>query len=698
MSAPVIELQQTVNDDSKEYVEQQLFIFKLLFAASRGDIHEMIELVKGREFYPNNGDYDRRTPLHLAASEGHLHVVQYIVALIGKNKEKYGQGDNWINQEDRFGRTALDDSIKFGHHAISDFLRSNGAKTKAGEHECELMNAASTGNIADVKRLLESKVNPNSKDYDKRTPMHVAAGKQEYEIVQLLLDHKADPTAEDIWGGTPLKDANRTAPANAPTSSVAVAVCGGNTNKVISLIKNAMGMGMENNGMAMAKPKKHGSIWNDFTLWTYVLFQSAMIVLYALFCTYAQPTGTAGVISNIQRYPMFQDVHVMVFVGFGLLMTFLRKYGYSAVALSMMIAVIVMQVHPLLKQFWTNVFDNNWKNNLAFDVGTLLSADFASVAVLITFGALLGKTTPVQMMLLAMIEPIFYSLNEEIGIKLNVSDIGGSMGIHCFGTFFGLACSWIMTPDAAKGSDDNKAVYYSNILAMIGTLFLWIYYPSFNAGFADGEFQNRAIVNTLLALCTSCFSAFMASYCLRGERKFCMADIQNATLAGGVGMGTCANMMINPATALAIGISTGTMTVVGYTKIQPALERWIGLHDTCGVLNLHGVPSIMAGIYGAIASRYSGGNGGYQFSFLLITFGLSIVSGLIVGWFVRMLNVQESFFLDEMTWEIPELELGAGRQSDFDKIRENTRQNDENQLDIEKAGIHQSEKRKIDLL
>jgi hypothetical protein len=34
MSAPVIELQQTVNDDSKEYVEQQLFIFKLLFAAS----------------------------------------------------------------------------------------------------------------------------------------------------------------------------------------------------------------------------------------------------------------------------------------------------------------------------------------------------------------------------------------------------------------------------------------------------------------------------------------------------------------------------------------------------------------------------------------------------------------------------------------------------------------------------------------
>ena len=34
---------------------------------------------------------------------------------------------------------------------------------------------------------------------------------------------------------------------------------------------------------------------------------------------------------NINFYPMFQDVHVMIFVGFGFLMTFLKKYGYGSI-------------------------------------------------------------------------------------------------------------------------------------------------------------------------------------------------------------------------------------------------------------------------------------------------------------------------------------------------------------------------------
>lgn len=76
-------------------------------------------------------------------------------------------------------------------------------------------------------------------------------------------------------------------------------------------------------------------------------------------------------------------------------------------------------------------------------------------------------------------------------------------------------------------------------------------------------------------------------------------------------MGTCANMNIRPAVALAIGVTSGFFSVLGFTVIQPALERKIGLHDTCGVLNLHGIPSILGAIYGCIAARYTTGlNGG----------------------------------------------------------------------------------------
>ena len=44
-------------------------------------------------------------------------------------------------------------------------------------------------------------------------------------------------------------------------------------------------------------------------------------------------------------YPMFQDVHVMIFIGFGFLMTFLKKYGYSATGINMLIAAVACQVH-----------------------------------------------------------------------------------------------------------------------------------------------------------------------------------------------------------------------------------------------------------------------------------------------------------------------------------------------------------------
>ena len=40
---------------------------------------------------------------------------------------------------------------------------------------------------------------------------------------------------------------------------------------------------------------------------------------------------------------MFQDVHVMIFVGFGFLMTFLRRYGYSSIGFNLLLAALVLQ-------------------------------------------------------------------------------------------------------------------------------------------------------------------------------------------------------------------------------------------------------------------------------------------------------------------------------------------------------------------
>jgi hypothetical protein len=63
---------------------------------------------------------------------------------------------------------------------------------------------------------------------------------------------------------------------------------------------------------------------------------------------------------------------------------------------------------------------------------------------------------------------------------------------------------------------------------MIGTLFLWMYWPSFNAGIVQGSQQNRAIINTVLALCSSCIVAFIMDNLLRPKNKFSMVLIDPA--------------------------------------------------------------------------------------------------------------------------------------------------------------------------
>lgn len=50
--------------------------------------------------------------------------------------------------------------------------------------------------------------------------------------------------------------------------------------------------------------------------------------------------------------PVFEDVHVMVYVGFGYLMTFLRRYGYGALGYTLLLSAIVLQWGVLMRGIW----------------------------------------------------------------------------------------------------------------------------------------------------------------------------------------------------------------------------------------------------------------------------------------------------------------------------------------------------------
>ena len=92
-----------------------------------------------------------------------------------------------------------------------------------------------------------------------------------------------------------------------------------------------------------------------------------------------------------------------------------------------------------------------------------------------------------------------------------------------------------------------------------------------------------------------------------------MVDLQNATLAGGVAIGAVGNFNIDLWGALLIGGLAGIVSVLGYVYVMHFLEESLGICDTCGVHNLHGMPGVLGAIASvvgaAVASRNEYGDG-----------------------------------------------------------------------------------------
>ena len=419
---------------------------------------------------------------------------------------------------------------------------------------------------------------------------------------------------------------------------------------------------------------------------TYIILglQCLLFIGYNLFTDYSsEASGTieGGVSNDINKYyPFFQDVHVMIFIGFGYLMTFLKKYSFTSLGYTFFIGAFIIQYSILMNGLIHNIMNNHYEK-IYLNIESLITGDFAAGAALISFGALLGKVSLNQLLVLSILEIIFYSINESIGvIHYQAVDMGGSMYVHTFGAYFGLAVSYVVTDykqleDDKRKEGSNKT---SDTFAMIGTIFLWLFWPSFNGALAVGNSQHRVVINTILSLTSSCMSAFAMSKSFR--KKFNMIDIQNATLAGGVAIGSSADLVIGPSFSLFIGMIAGVMSTCGYNKIQPYLDRRMHLHDTCGVNNLHGIPGIIGGLSGAISAAFTsnelyGDNiqnifpamngtrtnkeqGLYQFLALLTTLGISIIGGLFTG---RLLNTKyfrnkKTYYDDKDNWDLEEME------------------------------------------
>jgi len=104
---------------------------------------------------------------------------------------------------------------------------------------------------------------------------------------------------------------------------------------------------------------------------------------------------------------------------------------------------------------------------------------------------------------------------------------------------------------------------------MLGTLFLWMYWPTSNASHLSDQpyFKGIIIINTVLSMSGSCIATFITSAIARG--KFSIGDISNATLAGGVIISSACGIFVNPAASLCVGFFAGVISTLSFIYLQP---------------------------------------------------------------------------------------------------------------------------------
>lgn len=136
-----------------------------------------------------------------------------------------------------------------------------------------------------------------------------------------------------------------------------------------------------------------------------------------------------------------------------------------------------------------------------------------------------------------------------------------------------------------------------------------------------------------------------------------MEDIQNATLAGGVAVGCSSDLVTGPWSSMLLGSCAGSISCVGFVKLKALWLEKFGLHDSCGVQWLHGVPGCIGCIAGAVAAAQASDSlygtnvglifparnmgrsaieqGAYQIYSGLLTLAIAIPTGLLTGLMIK---------------------------------------------------------------
>jgi ammonium transporter Rh len=368
-----------------------------------------------------------------------------------------------------------------------------------------------------------------------------------------------------------------------------------------------------------------------------------LMALFFIGCSvqlFAQQNESEAISSilQVQQYDRAIHIMAMLLIGFGFLMVFVKKYGRSALTATFLLVSISLPVYLSIKTL--GIFESRG------EIEQFILAEFSSASLLIAAGAILGRIKIFQYIILGLLFVPFYILNELIVVEDyfqivgKVADTGGSIVIHAFGALFGIAAAVSLTtkkdmeiPIQSDATTDKYSV--------LGSMVLWVFWPSFCAALVPVDAIPHTIVNVFIALCGSTLATYIASVSIRG--KVSIADIANAALAGGVAIGATCDFASH-GQAMVIGAIAGTISTVGFAKLQDKQQKFHKIIDTCGVSNLHGIPGIFGGLAAIVVVK--GLDIPAQLKGIAITVVMALVAGLLTGKIVSLFGKPKEIYND----------------------------------------------------
>ena len=359
-------------------------------------------------------------------------------------------------------------------------------------------------------------------------------------------------------------------------------------------------------------------------------------------------------------YGLFRDINIMAFVGFGMLHTLTQGNTWTSIAFDILSIVLSFQISLFFNLIFENAFKESWNNGvLNFD--TFIKAIFNSCAILVSLGAVHGKISHIQYLVLIISETILSSLNLKLcDVKLKIIDTGGGLYIHTFGALFGIAIYIVLfrsKKKRARLSAYNRANitnYLSNITCFVGVLFILNYLPSFNSGLAlsdDGRY--RAAINTYFSIIGSIVMSFIITGFIYNG-KFIYEYILFGSFSGGIIISTCCSVCLDHWAALLIGMLCGLICIILFKYLNEVFLE-LGYYDIYNIIIVHGIPGILGAFISSMfisdlnhrvdnyynillkdMERTNRAQAGIQIAAIFITCAISFVGGITVGFLIKV--------------------------------------------------------------